>query len=111
MIKEIKTIKQVVDIKKTYFCDICGKEPNYTQGRRIETCEICRRDICSACMNHHNDYTCCIECSEIGKKYRDEINRFHRKVVELNEQYQEFKIQKEKEWKEEVLKSLNKEMM
>lgn len=63
----------VTQIKKRYFCDICGAETNSPKW-----CKLCGRLVCTLCRTSDFEYYgggdypayICSPCWNIGEKYR-----------------------------------------
>lgn len=103
MIKETKETVTSEVITKTRFCDVCGEEikkRSYTSSQ----CEICHRDICSACVGHNEDagdYTdvYCKDCWELGENYRKVLEEHEKEEEQLHEEWYNKAIEKSKIYK------------
>ncbi len=92
MIKEEKTIKEVI-VKRRY-CDVCGKELRWTLACSAAHCEYCKKDLCESCIGNEEDTSgdyrivWCKTCWDLGNDYRPKIEKLHKEIDKLYEEWQ-----------------------
>ena len=103
MKKEREEIKKI--IVENYYCDICGDKAEDSWGNPY-ICRICHRNICNKHLIRDDSWDSgdypdkyCKNCWDIGKKYRDEIE----KIKESSEAEAD---KKNEEWYQKAIKDL-----
>jgi hypothetical protein len=91
MIKETKVMKETT--VKERFCDVCGAKLDRVLRCSVASCTICNKDLCDDCVgNEEHDWgdyrhCWCKRCWEIGKPYREEIQKHERIINQLDDEW------------------------
>lgn len=103
MIKEEKIIKNIEEIKRNYFCDICKQEIKIVTAYSYGNCYICKRGVCKNCISHEEyggDYRgdiYCKICWDIGNRYRETIMSYEKLIDNLHNDWQKECLQQKGE--------------
>ena len=91
MIKEVKKTKET--IVKYKFCDVCGTEIHIGLSCSSAKCYYCDKDICGKCIGNEEEtggdfrHVVCKNCWNIGNEYRPTIERLHKEIETLYEEW------------------------
>ncbi len=88
-----ETKQETVKVSRK-FCDDCGKEIPRGLQCGVAKCEICKADLCDACVAYEEstpgDYreVYCKSCAEIGKPYLERIAEMRAECWRLREEWE-----------------------